>query len=156
MQVLLFKYLFLLLFGCVLVRLEAIDLKWLQDLSIALQCGSLVILLKLSLALELLKKLEARSVEPAHISLSLLDLNEFFEIPSKFLCDIIIIGHVPHVNEVVVEHSGQNVTIVNVGVPSDVKVVIGAMIQVDSVLVAVSDHLCLVEIFVVDYLRFPV
>jgi hypothetical protein len=136
--------------------LETEGLKGFEDGTLREQGPSLLVLWEGTCWLKLRQELRGRSVEPRVHTLALLDLHEILEIPSELLGDIVVIGNISDINEVIIEDRGEDVGVVSKRVAPDEQVVVCAMIEVYAVLIPARNHLCFVEILVIDNARFPV
>ncbi len=113
-------------------------------------------MLKGGLALEALEELPPWSIESTHVALALLDLNQLSEVPGEFLRHIVVVGYVLDINKVVVEDSCKYVTIIAIGIASDVEIVVSSMVNVCSRLIPVHDLVSLKKVLVVDNLRLSI
>ena len=86
----------------------------------------------------------------AYYPLALLDLNELPKVPSELRGHIVVVSHVVHINKFVAQNCIQYELVVDMGIALHVKIVIGTVTEVMSLLVLCIESLRSVELSVVN------
>jgi hypothetical protein len=108
--------------------LEREGFERLQYFTVSYKRSLLFVFLEAGCTLKLFKQFYGWTVEPTESSLPLLDFNKFLKVPGELLGDIIVIRNVSHIDEIIIQHSSQHVTVERIRITSNEQVVIGSVI----------------------------
>ena len=111
-----------------MVLLELEGFERLQYFTVSYKGALLLVFLETGCTLKLFKQFYGWTIEPTESSLSFLNFNKFLKVPCELFCDIVVVCNVSNIDEIIIQHSSQHVTVECVRITSNEQVVIGSMV----------------------------
>lgn len=105
---------------------------------------------------QLSKCIDSRLVYSINNSLAFLNFNKISEFPSELFGYIEIVIYISRINELFIKNIGQNPCVINIGVSSNVNVIISTVINIESSLMRSLNFFSIVNVCIINKFWFTI